>query len=89
MLSILNCRPGHVRGLAHFSTERINLTRHMTFCQTTDRRIAGHLTDGVGVDRQEQRLTAHPCRGQRSLNPGVTGTNNDHIILLWINKHEE
>jgi hypothetical protein len=78
----------HVSSFAHFSAKSIYFARNVAFCQPTNCWIARHLPDGVRVDRQKKRLTSHPSYSQRGLNTRVTGTNNNDIVLFWINEHE-
>ena len=61
----------------------------MTFGEPADSGVAGHLTDGVQVDRQEQGLASHAGRGQGGLDAGMTGTHHDHVIALGIHEHDE
>ena len=53
-------KSGHVGALAHLSTERINLPCEVPLGQPSNRRVAGHLPDGVCVHRQHERLASHP-----------------------------
>ena len=53
-------KSGHVGALAHLSTERINLPCEVSLGQPSNRRVAGHLPDGVCVHRQHERLASHP-----------------------------
>src|SRR2546422_4047224 len=77
----------HVRRLTHLTTERVNLTDQMTFGQSTDGWIAGHLADRIGIDGQQQRLAPHPGGCQSCFNPSVPRSNHDNVVLLWIYKH--
>jgi hypothetical protein len=76
-----------VRGPGHFSPQGVYLASEVPFCKATDCRIAGHLTDCVSVDGQQQGLAAHPSSSQGGLDPGVAGSDHDHIIRLRINEH--
>src|SRR6266487_2893005 len=75
----------HVRGLAHLSSERINFPRQVTLRQSANGRVAGHLTDRVRVDSQQQRLTAHSSGSECGFDPSVSGSHHDHVIRLWKN----
>ena len=44
-------KSSHVGALAHLSTERINLPCKVPLGQASNRRVAGHLADGVCVHR--------------------------------------
>src|SRR5207247_8113258 len=45
---------GHVSALAHLAPQRIDLPSQVSLGQTTDGRIARHLTDCVGVYGQQK-----------------------------------
>jgi hypothetical protein len=78
---------GHIRRLTYLTAKRIDLPRQVSLGQTPDRRIARHLPYRVGIDGEQHGLAAHASGGQRSLDPGMTGTDHYHIVFLWINKH--
>ena len=77
----------HIRGFSHLPAKSVNFPRQVTLCETANGRIAGHLADGVRVDRQQQSRAAHARRRQGGLDTGVPAPNHDHIILFRINKH--
>src|SRR5262245_16576815 len=79
----------HVRRLSHLATHGIDLSSQLTFRQTSDSRVAGHLADRVEIDGEEQGLTPHPCGGQGRLNSGVPGSDYDHIKFFRKDKHLE
>jgi hypothetical protein len=81
-------KTGHVRGLSHFTTHGVNFPRQVPFCQAADSRVARHLTDGIGIDSQEQRLAAHAGGSKGSFYARMPGTHYDDFVLLWINEHE-
>jgi hypothetical protein len=62
--------------------KRVNLARQMTFGQTADGRVAGHLADGVGIDGQQQSFAPMRAAAKRSLDAGMTRADHDHIILF-------
>jgi hypothetical protein len=78
---------GHVGGLGHLTTKRINLPGKVAFRQASDSGVAGHLTDGIRIYSQQQCLASHPGSSQSSLDPGVTGSDYDNVVFLWINEH--
>src|SRR5690606_7416484 len=58
----------------------------MALRETANRRIAGHLADGVRVLRQQKGFRTETCRSERRLDPCVTGSDDDDVIGLWIVK---
>ncbi len=78
----------HVGCTAHLATQRINLPDQMSFCQSADGWIARHLSNSVEVDCEKQSFATHSCGGQCRLNAGMASPDDDHIIPLWIYKHE-
>ena len=48
-----------------------------------DGRVAGHLADGVEVLGEHQVCATEPGGGHRGLDPGVAGTDHNHIVGLW------
>ena len=71
----------------HHSAQRVDFSDHLTFRLPTDRRVAGHLTDGIKILCKHQRFAPKTSRSTRRLDPGVTGTDHDHIVGFWINEH--
>ena len=69
---------------AHRAAEGIDLADDLTLGHPADRRVAAHLADGIAVDRQQRGAQAHPGRCQGGLEPGVTRTDDDHIIMIGI-----
>src|ERR1700678_3234453 len=59
----------------------------MPLGQSANRRIAGHLPDTVRIHGQQQRIASHTGRSQSGLDPGMAGTNHDHVIMFRINEH--
>jgi hypothetical protein len=59
----------------------------MTLCKPANRRIAGHLTDGIQIDGQKEGLAAHSRGRQSRLNPGMAGSDYNDIIPLRIDEH--
>jgi hypothetical protein len=45
----------------------------------TDRRVAGHLPQGLDAVRQQQRAPAHAGGGERGLGAGVAATDHDDV----------
>jgi len=73
---------------AHLAAQRIDLADDLSLGQAADGGVAGHLTDGVEVHRQQQRLATHTCRSQGRLDPGMAGADHNHVINFGILEHE-
>ena len=71
---------------AHRAAEGVDFTNHVAFCQPADRRVAGHLADGVGVLGQEERFAAEArgCHGR--LDARMAGPDDDDIVVFRINE---
>ena len=65
----------------HLSAQRVNLSYDLSFCNTSDGRIATHLTNLVHVHRYQTGVGAHVCSGCSSLASGVSSTDNEYVIL--------
>ena len=66
---------------AHRAAEGVDLADDLPLGHAADRRVAAHLADGVAVDRQQRGPQAHPRRGQRGLEPGVAGADDDDVEI--------
>ena len=73
---------GSVGVPAHDPAEGVDLPHDVPFGQTADGGVAGHLRDGVEILGEDGRLAAHACGGHRGLDPGVTGSANDDVVVL-------
>jgi len=63
----------------HRAAEGVDLADDLPLGHAADRRVAGHLADRVGVDRQQGRPEAHPRRRQGRLQAGVTGADDEDV----------
>jgi hypothetical protein len=54
--------------------------------QTANRRVTGHLPDRVGILREQEGFAAQAGRSHRCFDAGVTGTDDDNIVIFWINE---
>jgi hypothetical protein len=63
----------------HGATESINFTDDMTFGQSTNGGIAGHLADRIKVLRQYSDRTTETGCGESRLNAGVASTNDEDV----------
>ena len=73
-----------VRGQRHRAAKRVHLFDQMALADAADRRVAGHLTQGLDVVGEQQGLAAHPGRGQRSLGAGMAATDDDDVEFLGV-----
>ena len=56
----------------------------MTFAEAPDRRIAGHFAKRGEAMCGERNAHAHTIRRQRSLDPGMSATDDDDIIVIGV-----
>ena len=61
----LNCR--EVCGIAHLSAERVNLKDEVTLCASSDRGVAGHISDCVERYGEQHCVDAHTRRRKSRL----------------------
>ena len=74
--------PGCIRDPAHQPVERVDLTNQVTLAEATDRRIAGHHTDGVGAERDQRGRGAAPCSRGGGLAAGMPAADHNDIETL-------
>jgi hypothetical protein len=72
---------GSVNVSSHFAAQGIYFAHQVTLGKATDRRVAGHLSDGIQVERQQQGTTPHAGGRQGSLASGMTSTDHDDIVI--------
>ena len=79
-LSSLNWKPGGVDRVAHQAAERVDLAHQVALRRAADRRIARHVRDGVGRQRQ-QSPTRQPRRAAAyaASQPGVSRADHDDV----------
>ena len=75
---------GFVRGLAHFTAQRVQFPDQMALARTADGGIAGHVAHCVQIDGEAHRAQAHPGRGQCSLNSRVARADDGDIKLSGV-----
>jgi hypothetical protein len=51
----------------------------MALADTTDRRVTGHLPEGIDTVRQQQGSDAHACGRKRGFGTRVPATNHNYI----------
>ena len=78
--------PGCISVQPHRTAEGIDLPNHVALRQTSNRRVTGHLPDRVRILSEKERLTPQPRGSHRGFDAGVTGTDDDDIVIFWINE---
>jgi hypothetical protein len=78
--------PRPICGPAHGAVERIYLADKVTLAQASDCRIAGHHPDFGRIHRHQRSSSAKPCSCVCRLDPGMTTTDNNNIIMFHV-KH--
>jgi hypothetical protein len=81
----LNARA--ICGLSHYTAEGINLPNEVTFTNTPNRRIAGHLAKRINCVRNEQRTHTQPGGRQRSLSASMAAANHNDIVMFGMSHH--
>ena len=76
-----------VGGLCHFPAQRVKLPHQMALARAADGGVAGHIADGVQIDREHDRLQPHPRTGQPCLDPGVSRADHGDIIPPSVKFH--
>jgi len=71
-----------IRRATHDSAERIYLPDHGPLGDSTDGRVAGHLSDGLESAREQERASAEPGGGGCALGAGVAPPDHDDIMIL-------
>src|ERR1700694_2243854 len=70
-----------IRGSSHYSAERVHLTDDGSFGDSTDRRIARHLADGLERTGDEPYPRSQASCCDRGFGSGVTGPDDYYIEL--------
>ncbi len=68
----------------HRAAQGIDLADDLPLGHAADRRIAAHLADGIAVHGQERGSQPHPRGRQRGFQPGMAGSDDDHIEPVGI-----
>jgi hypothetical protein len=74
--------PRRVYRQSHQPSQRIDLARNLSFCKTTDSRVAAHLGYRVFADGYKAGFGADSRGGMSSLDAGVTSTYNNAIEIV-------
>ena len=69
---------------AHETTEGVDFPDDVSFGESADGGVAGHLGDGVEILGEEGDGAAHASGGGGGFNAGVTGTDDDDVVGFWV-----
>lgn len=78
---------GGIDGSAHQAIESIDLADELAFTDTTDRRIAAHLADGIEVRRKQERAGTEASCCRSRLGAGVTSADDNHVVVTTLDCH--
>ena len=73
---------GHVSDPGHFTAQGVDFPDQLPLGHAADRRAAGHGSQFVQVDGQQQGPAAHARRRQGCLAPGMPRTHHDDVVCL-------
>jgi len=73
---------GAIAVAADFSAERVNFRDQLGLARAADAAIAGHLSDVVKADRQEEDAGTNARRGQSGFTASVPGTDYNNVIAI-------
>ena len=71
---------GRVGHQTHGPAEGVDLLDQIALGQSTDGRIARHVSHRLHGHRHHEGLAAHPCRRQSRLTPRMAAPHHDHVI---------
>jgi len=60
----------------------------VTFAQSADCGVAGHLTYGIEVLSEDSDLGSDPCGSECGLDPGMASADDNHIVVFWVAEHK-
>ena len=72
---------GAVGDACHGAVEGIDLAHQVALADAADRGVARHLAEGLDALRQQQRVGAAAGCSQGGLDTGVTGADDDDLVL--------
>ena len=75
---------GPVCRLGHNAAQGIDFFDDVSFADTPNSGVAGHLSHGFDSVCDQKRFRASTRRGQRRLGPGMAAANHDHIKRFGI-----
>src|SRR3954453_5535792 len=68
-----------VRSDGHRAAQGVDLPDEMTFADTADRGVAGHLAERFDAVREEERLATDASSRQRGFGTGMTAADHDDV----------
>jgi hypothetical protein len=77
---------GAIDNAAHYSAKRIDLPHEVSFRNSTDGGIAGHLPNEIEVQRDQSGFGAEARRSRRRFTARVAGADHDYIEY-FIKRH--
>ena len=78
-----------VGSLCHFSAQRVKFPHQMPLASAADGGVAGHVADGVKIDRKHDCLQSHPRTGQPCLNAGVSRADHGNVVNSSVKFHPD
>ena len=72
---------GNVGCDAHLPTEGVDLTGEVALRWPPDGTVAGKIARAVKAQGDTGDAAAHPGRGKRGLDPGMSGPSHNHVVL--------
>ena len=73
----------------HLAAERIELAHEVPLARAADGGVAGHIADGVHIDRKTDGVQSEPGGGQRGLNARVARTDDGDVTASGVITHDE
>src|SRR5205085_7408272 len=61
------------------AVERVQFADEVALADPADRRVAAHLADVVGAERDQANARTPPGRGRRGLAPGMAGADHQNV----------
>ena len=72
---------GGIRSKAHHAAQCIQFTYQRAFCSAANAGVAGHVANGIQTHGKHGRFRAQCGGGVGGFNAGVTGTDDDDVII--------
>jgi hypothetical protein len=68
-----------VSGLAHFTAKGVDFENELAFTCTADRRVAGHIGNGIVGDGKKDGAATHSCRGESGFAACMACANDGNV----------
>lgn len=78
---------GFVDGFGHFAAEGVQLADEVTFAESTDGGVAGHLADGLEVHGEQEGFEADAGGGEGGFDAGVSASDDDDVEVFSGSSH--